>query len=88
MNNLTVVTNTLRNFKFLTEQCHGGLVVLKLMKDLNYGHNVQLGTQNMDAMDSHISKPTANLKFLNNYHSNTVVTTWVKTLTNSVRKGH
>lgn len=88
MNNLPVVTNALRSFKFLTEQHHGGLVVLKLMKNLNYGHNVQLRTQNTDAMDSHFSKHTANLKFLNNYHSNTVLTTWVKTLTNSVRKGH
>lgn len=40
------------------------------MEDLNYGHNVQLGTQNMDVLDSHFSKHTPNLKFLNNYCPN------------------
>lgn len=59
----------------------GALVVLKLMKDLNYWHNVHLGTQSRDAVDSHISKHTASLKLINNYHSNTVLTTSIKTLT-------
>lgn len=48
------------------------------MKDLDYGHDVLLGTQVMEVIDSHISKHAVTYKCLKIYHSNTGLANWIR----------
>lgn len=51
------------------------------MKVLDYGYDVILGVQNTDMIDSHISEHALIYKFLKTYHSNTILASWIRALT-------